>query len=58
MESEERREANLSQRRDCDRECCDIENRGKCNFLSGIELGMPLNLLLRDRESCSGEESK
>ena len=26
MESEERREARLSQRRDCDRECCGIES--------------------------------
>ena len=26
MESEERREARLSQRRDCDRECCSIES--------------------------------
>ena len=57
MESEERREARLSQRRDCDRECCSIES----NFLSeeeGIELGMPLSLLLSDTGSCSSEESK
>ena len=56
MESEERREARLSQRRDCDRECCGVESteqRGKYNFLSeeeGIELGVPLSLLFSDRE--------
>ena len=36
-------------------------NRGKCNFLSeeeGIELDVPLSLLLSDRGNCSGEESK
>ena len=36
-------------------------NRGKCNFLSrekGIELGVQLSLLLSDRGSCRGEESK
>ena len=63
MESEERREARLSRRRGCDRECCSIESteQRKCNFLSeeeGIELGVPLNLLLSSRGSCGNEESK
>ena len=45
MESERRREARLSQRRDCDRECCGIESTEQREvqfFLSeeeGIELG-------------------
>ena len=47
MESEERTEARLSRRRDCDKECCDIESteQREVQFLSGIELNMPLNLL-------------
>ena len=63
MESEERREARLSQRRDCDRECCGIESteQREVQFSSeeeGIELCVPLTLLLSDRGSCNGKESK
>ena len=63
MESEERREARLSQGRDCDRECCGIESaeQREVQFLSrekGVELGLPLSLLLSDRGSCSSKDSK
>ena len=61
MESEVRREARLSQRRDCDRECCSIESN-EHNFPSSeeerIELGVPLSLLLSDRGRCSDKENQ
>ena len=63
MESKEKREARLSQGRDCDGniEVWKVLNRGKCNFLSRekeIELSVPLSLLLSDRRSCNREENK